>query len=141
MESNFKEKIEGIMEEITLMEKEIDSKRYEIDKLWIENGADFEDSYVEFFTGDTYIYMKVERQIVMPNGAAVSLEGPMVKLDGNPLEDFESVNWGSYSAHDTVCFDAETVRGDSYETIRKITREDMIFVLDTYCRTIKDNLI
>ena len=135
------EKIKSLRSEIIDLNTEISKKEVEINKIWVENEADFEGSYVEFFNGDDYIYMRVEKQTIWKFGYALHLEGPAITLDDSPLEDFEDISFASYNESDVLFVDADVLKGIKDERIRKINKKDMKFVVDAYCRTIKDNFI
>ena len=135
-------KIKDLKEEIHSLQKQINEKEVEIDRVIVEAGANFEGSYVEFYDGEEYVFMKVERQIIRDSGAMINLQGPAIRLDDSPLnEDYGGISMVSYDESDGFSFGPKVLQGLTVEWIRKITKEDMVFVLDHYIDTMKKNLI
>lgn len=135
-------KIKDLKEEIHSLQKQINEKETEIDRVIVEAGANFEGFYVEFYDGEEYVFMKVERQIIRDSGAMINLQGPAIRLDDSPLnEDYGGISMVSYDEADGFSFGPKVLQGLTVEWIRKITKEDMVFVLDHYIDTMKKNLI
>lgn len=67
-------KIKDLKEEIQSLQKQINQKELEIDSVLVEAASNFEDSYVEFYNGEEYVFMKVERQYVRDGGAKINLQ-------------------------------------------------------------------
>ena len=138
-------KIKDLREEVYSLQKQINEKEAEIDRVLIETASNFEDSYVEFYNGEEYIFMKVERQIIRDSGIKINLQGPAIRLDDNPLdEDYDmgdGIAIASYDVSDGFSFGPKVLEGHTVEQIRKISKEDMALVLDHYIDTIKKNLI
>ena len=141
MESKDIERIEELKSKIAKLDRERAEYECEIDKIYVATSHDFEGEYVEFYNGDNYIYMRVEKQLVSNYGFALNLEGPAVEFDSNPLEDTESITWGTYNDVEGLYVSASLLKGTSNQTIRKITKDEMIKALDIYFSTIKDKLI
>ena len=138
--------ITGLKEEIRCLQKQIDEKEIEINRIITEAAANFEDSYIEYYDGEGYVFMKVERQIIRDGGSKINLQGPAIRLEDSPLnEDYdesEGLGTGSYDEYDGFDFGPDVLQGCiTVERIRKITRDDMVFVLDHYIDTLKKNLI
>ena len=138
-------KIKDLKEEIQSLQKQINEKELEIDSVLVEAASNFEDSYVEFYNGEEYVFMKVERQYVRDGGAKINLQGPAIRLDDSPLnEDYDEcdgISMVSYDEADGFSFGPKVLQGLTVEWIRKIEREDMIFVLDYYINAMKKNLL
>ena len=139
------ERINVLKEDIRVLQIQINEKMEEIDRTFVEAGADFENSYVEFYNGEEYVFMRVERQIIRSGGCVINLKGPSIRLNTNPLdEDYEEgdgFDWGSYDETDDFSFGPQVLQGLTIESIHKITKKDMTFVLDYYMNTLKKNLI
>lgn len=137
--------ITGLKEEIRRLQKQIDEKEIEINRVLTEAAADFEDSYIEYYDGEEYVFMKVERQIIRDGGSKINLQGPAIRLEDSPLnkdyEEDEELGMGSYDECDGFSFGPKVLQGLTVERIRKITRDDMVFVLDHYIDAMKKNLI
>jgi hypothetical protein len=138
-------KIKDLKEEIQSLQKEINEKEVEVERVIVESKANFADSYVEFYDGEDYVFMKVERQIVRAGGAKIYLQGPAIRLDDDPLSesynDYDGISMGSYDENDGFSFGLKVLEDCTVEWIRKISKEDMIFVLDYYINTVKKNLV
>ena len=139
------EKIKALEHEINELQLQINSKDYEIEKIIVEAGANFEGSYVEFYDGEEYVFMKVERQILRSNGRTINLQGPSIRLNDNPLhesyDEYDGFDWGSYDESDGFSFGSKVLQELTVETVRKISKKDMTFVLDYYINTMKKKLI
>lgn len=137
--------ITGLKEEIRRLQKQIDEKEIEINRVLVKAAADFEGSYIEYYDGEEYIFMKVERQIIRDGGSKINLQGPAIRLEDSPLnkdyEEDEEFGMGSYDEYDGFSFGPKVLQGLTVERIRKITRDDMVFVLDHYIDAMKKNLI
>jgi hypothetical protein len=140
-----KKEINDLRNEIQSLQKEVDKKESEISRVFVAAEADFMDSYVEFYNGEDYIFMKVERQYIRDGGVKINLQGPAIRLDDSPLnEDYDEYNgigMASYDESDGFSFGSKVLEGSTVEWIRKISKEDMVFVLDYYINTMKKNLI
>ena len=138
-------KVNDLREEVRSLEKQINEKEVEIERVLVEAGANFKDSYVEYFNGEEYVFMKVERQIVRAGGVKICLQGPAIRLDDDPLsksyDDYDGISMVSYDEADGFSFGPKVLEGHTVEWIRKITKKDMVFVLDHYIDTMKKNLI
>lgn len=134
-----------LKEEILQLQNKIDKKKIEIDRILFEADGDFEGCYVEFYDGAEYIFMKVERQIIRDNGSKINLQGPAIKLDDSPLnEDYDydgELGMGSYDYNEGFTFPVIVLDGNKFQRIRKIEKDDMVFVLDHYVDVLKKNLI
>lgn len=135
-------KIYDLKEEINDLQKQINEKEVEVDRILVEAASNFEGSYVEFYNGEEYVFMKVELQIVREGGIKIYLQGPAIRLSDSPLNDeYDGVGEGSYDDTDGFSFGPKVLEGYTSEWIRKITKKDMAFVLDCYINTMKKNLI
>lgn len=144
------EKIDSLTNELQELKAKAIEKENEIDRIIIsEYDGDFVGSYVEFYGphGD-YLYMKVQHQTIRSSNQYpyIELQGPAVRLNDSPLyardeEDDDGIDSGAYEEHDGFAITAATLQGASSNKIRKITKEDMEYVLDYYTNTLKKNLI
>lgn len=140
-------KIKELKDQIKELNEKVTESHIELEKLLTSNNCDFEGSYVEFYSNDDdeYVFMRVKRQTNRENGAILVLCGPAVRLCDSPLlvdeYDDEGIDAGSYNEHDIIEVGLMSLSGSSAETIRKITKKDMKFVLDYYFETIRKNLI
>lgn len=143
------ERIEAIKEEIHQLNVEIFTKRREIEKIYLVENTNFKDSYIEYFDGENYIFMKVERENIREEDMRVELDGPAVVLDDNPLYDPET--WDD-EIEDTEITDAfydswfhvkvlpDTLAGHTFATIKKISKEQFFEVLDSWMDTMKKKM-
>lgn len=138
-------KVKDLRKEVRSLEKQINEKEVEIERVLVEAGANFKGSYVEFYDGEEYVFMKVERQIIRDSGTMINLQGPAIRLDDSPLneenDECDGISMVSYDEADGFSFGSKVLEGYTVEWIRKITKEDMVFVLDHYIDTMKKNLI
>ena len=138
-------KIKNLREEIYSLQRQINEKEVEIDRVLVEAASNFEGSYVEFYDGEEYVFMKVERQYFCDGGVKINLQGPAIRLDDSPLnEDYDGcdgISMVSYDEADSFSIGPKVLLGLTVEWIRKIEREDMVFVLDCYINTMKKNLL
>lgn len=141
--SEQEKKIGALREEIHALQKQANSKEAEINHILLEVSLDFKDSYVEFFSGDEYVFMKVERQIIRDAGAQISLAGPAILLDTDLVgkNRGEEINSGIYEEEYAFAFSPKILLGVDFKWIRKITQDEMSLVLDYYMNTMKKNLI
>lgn len=144
MTNELSEKIKALGKEISELQDQINDKENEIERLIIGTGGNYEGSYVEFYDGDEYIFMKVERQNIRNNGRSINIQGPSIRLPDTPLregeDDDEGLDMGSYDESDGLSFGPAILNGTRLETIRKITEDEMRLVLDYYINTMKEKL-
>ncbi len=143
------EKIDSLTLELQRLKAKAIEKEFEIDRIIIsEYDGDFKGSYVEFCGPRGYVYMKVQHQITQSANRYpyIELQGPAVRLNDSPLyardeEDDDGIDSGAYEEHDGFAVTVTTLQGASSNKIRKITKEDMEYVLNYYTNTLKKNLI
>ena len=145
MTNEMERKINDLRGEIQELQKQISKKEAEIHRILTEMSVDFENDYVEFYNGDEYVFMKVENQIIRDAGSTIILKGPAIRLDDSPLRehfvDYNEIGMAYYNSYDSLMFTPEVLEERTIDRIRKITKDDMAFVLDNYINTIKKNLL
>lgn len=138
-------RMKALRKEIDELQEQVKKREYEIERIIVESAGDFEGSYVEYFTGDDYVFMKVEQQTTRYSGRHVYLQGPAITLPDTPLlekeNDDDGIDEGAYYEVDDIYFTPSVLRGSSVETIRKISKEDMLKVIDYYVDALKKNLV
>ena len=141
------DKIKECRIKLLQLNHEIDECYCELDKLMADSVGSFEDSYVVYFDGETYVFMKVEKQFSCNQSGTIELHGPAIKLCGNPLDidvssqEDEDIDYGSYDETDCLSFNMRVLDGNRVENIRKITKEDMEYVIDYYHKAMKEVLL
>ena len=137
-------KIDELKEKISSLNIEINKFEAEINDIVAEAGGNFEDSYVVFYHGDEFIFMKVEKQVLTQHHN-IQLQGPALRMPANPLLDDEDIydgtDSGAYDEWDNLFINTRTLLGMTTQTIEKITKEQMETVLDFYFRNVKENLL
>ena len=134
------ERIEAIEKEIHSLNVQINEKYQEIEKIYLQWGHKYKDSYIEYFDGEKkeYVYMKVEREVIREEEMKLELSGPALIMDDTPLIDDEA--WDDEYERPDICsgvFDyfyeinvcPNTLAGHTYSTIRKIKKEHFKHVL------------
>lgn len=137
-------KLDEYKEKVRQLNQQLNECYCEMDKIIVESGDDFRGSYVAYFDGDDYVFMKVERQNIRNNGKNINLQGPAIRLCDDPLsapKDDDGIDIGSYDEHDGFSFGSGVLEGKTYEHIRKISKKDMSRVLDYYYNSMKENLL
>lgn len=136
--------LEQLRAEISKLNAEASAKEAEIQNLILSSGADFENSFVRFYDGTNYVFMNVERQIIRENGSTIVLVGPSLTLSDDPLcfqDDDDGIDFGIYKEDDEIEFNTEILEGGRVKTIEVINKYDMMFVVDYYRRTVKENFL
>lgn len=136
--------LEQLRAEISKLNAEASTKEAEIQNLILSSGADFENSFVRFYDGTNYVFMNVERQIIRENGSTIVLVGPSLTLSDDPLcfqDDDDGIDFGIYKEDDEIEFNTEILEGGRVKTIEVINKYDMMFVVDYYRRTVKENFL
>lgn len=137
-----RERIAALRDEISTLDKEINAKEAEMQDLILKSGADYENKYIRFYTGQVYIFMKVDRQII--RDSEIVLVGPSLRMTDDPLS-FENSNdyiaCGYYGEEEEIRLNSHILEGTTVETISIISKEDMMFVVDYYLRTVKENVL
>lgn len=144
MKEEDKKKLEELQETLRTLNQAVNKCQCSIAKIITDEGADFEGSYVVYFDGDDYIFMKVELQNIRGDGHIINLQGPALRLSGNPLErdeDDDDIDYSSYDESDGFSFTSSTLTEESCDTIKKITKEEMEKVLDYYANLLKEKLL
>ena len=137
-------KLDEFQEKIRQATLQINEYYCEIEKIMVTSGDNYKGSYVAYFDGDDYVFMKVETQNIRKEGKSINLQGPAIRLCDDPLRMSDSddgIDIGSYDEHDGFSFGSGVLNGTAYQHIRKISKEDMAFVLDYYYNTMKENLL
>ena len=139
-------KLDELNKKLSQLNQQVNECHYEIDKMIVESMADFKGSYVVFFDGDEYVFMKVEMQTIRDNGYIVYLQGPAIRLPDDPttiksIKDDDGVEVGTYDEHDGFSLKPAVLDGTAYQHIRKITKKEMAFVLEYYFNTMKENIL
>ena len=143
-DNQIKNRLKDLKSEISALNTKINAKETEIQNLILENGADFENSFVCFDNGTNYVFMNVEHQIIRENGSTIVLIGPSLTLSDNPLHfqgGEEGIDFGIYKEEDEIVFSTRIFEGVGNETISIINSYDMSFVADYYFRMVKENLL
>ena len=127
------------------LNREIAEREFEIKEIILQNGADFQDSYIEYYDAreSQYIFMKVEKQVLETYGQRIRLEGPTIALDDNPLtfqDNDDELQGGFYDELNYISVDTEALSKTSASSIRKISKEDMTLVLNYWVETMKEKL-
>lgn len=144
MTEDNKKKYDEYQERVRQLNQEINECYCEMDRIIVESGDDFRGSYVMYFDGEDYVFMKVEMQNTRNEGRSINLQGPAIRLCDDPLstpKDDEGIDMGSYEERDGITFGSGVLEDTSYQYIRKITKKDMATVLDYYYRTMKENIL
>ena len=140
-------RIDTIEKEIHGLYRQINDRELEIENIYVESNLDFTGSYAEYFDGDEYVFMKVERQynrIKDGKHHGLNLQGPAIRLTDNPLneeiEDGENVI-GHYDNMDGIMVGSKVLEGVTVETLRKISKKDMEHVVKVYTDMLKKNML
>ena len=144
MTEDNKKKYDEYKERVRQLNQQLNECYCEMDKIIVDSGDDFRGSYIKYFNGEEYVFMKVEMQNIRDEGKSINLQGPAIRLCDDPLSmphDDDGIDMGSYEEHDGLSFGSCVLEGVSYEYIRKITKKDMAVVLDYYYHTMKENLL
>lgn len=139
-----KKQVELLRAEVSKLNAEANAKEVEIQNLILNSGVDFENSFVRFYDGTNYVFMNVERQIIRENGSTIVLVGPSLTLSDDPLcfqDDDDGIDFGIYKEDDEIEFNTEILEGGRVKTIEVINKYDMMFVVDYYRRTVKENFL
>lgn len=137
-------KLEQLRAEVSKLNTEANAKEAEIQNLILGSIANFEGSFVRFYDGTNYVFMNVERQIIRENGSTIVLVGPSLTLSDDPLcfqDDDDGIDFGIYKEDDEIEFNTEILEGRRVKTIEVINKYDMMFVVDYYRRTVKENFL
>lgn len=146
MKTETVERINALSNEIQALNIEINKKQQEIDELYISDVGNFEGSYVEYFDGNEYTYMKVKRQTVHLGARGITLYGPIVCFSINPLplyvEPDDVLEYANYYEDESL-FVSKAVLSEngSLETIRKISEDEMKAVCDKYRDAVYKNML
>ena len=144
-----KEEIQNRIKELQADIRELNvrafEKRQEIERIYVDENLNFENSYVEYFDGEdgSFVFMNVDRCIVSEEGTDATLYGTVIKMDDNPLsmEDCDAeITWGEYIENERITINSQVLSGTGYSTIRKISKNDFSFVFDYWCRSMKETL-
>lgn len=139
-----KKKLAELEETLRVLNQAVNRCQCSIAEIVTDEGADFEGSYVVYFDGDDYVFMKVEMQNIQGVGRIINLQGPALRLSGNPLErdeDDDDIDYSNYDESDGFIFTSSTLTEESCDTIKKITKEEMEKVLDYYTNLLKEKLL
>lgn len=138
-----KKQVELLRAEVSKLNAEANAKEVEIQNLILNSGVDFENSFVRFYNGTNYVFMNVERQIIRDNGSTIVLVGSSLTLSDDPLcfqDDDDGIDFGIYKEDDEIEFNTGILEGGRVKTIDTITKHDMVFVVDYYFNTMKENI-
>ena len=103
----------------------------------------------EYFDGENYVFMKVEKENVCEEDMRVELNGPAIILDDDPLYDAETwddeiedteITSGIYDYWFHVKVLPDTLAGHTFATIKKISKEQFFEVLDSWMDTMKKKM-
>lgn len=145
MNENVENKIDELSKKMDRLNKELDDCQREIDAIIVGNGGDFKDSYVVYYDGDDYIFMKVEYQDIRGHGRCINLQGPSLALPFNPLDsetddDGDSI-YTTYDEHNGFTFGAKALNETATEVIRKLTKEEMTKVVEFHSKMVEKRLL
>ena len=144
MKEEDKKKLEELQETLRTLNQAVNKCQCSIARIITTEGADFEGSYVVYFDGDDYIFMKVELQNIRGDGHIINLQGPALRLSGNPLErdeDDDDIDYSNYDESDGFSFTSSALTEESYDIVKKITKEEMEKVIDYYANLLKEKLL
>lgn len=130
-------RVKDLEKDINSLHRVINEKMREVEDIFIEGAGDFKGSYIEYYDGDQYIFMKVERQYnrMKDEHCVLNLQGPSIKLFDNPLREEidEGGNVvGEFDDMDGFSVGSKVFEETALETLRKITKADMKKVVKTW---------
>jgi hypothetical protein len=145
MNEKVENKIDELRKEMDRLNKELDDCQREMDEIIVGNGGDFKDSYVVYYDGEDYTFMKVEYQNIRNHGKSINLQGPSLTLPFNPLDgetdnDGDSV-YTTYDEHNGFSFGASVLNETALEVVRKITKEEMSKVVKFHNKMVEKRLL
>lgn len=139
------DKIKALRGEIWELDVEISRKEKEIYDMYSAEGEDYTGSYVEYFDGRDYIYMKVERQTLLPTYHGLTLYGPGIHLASCPFDEDDDgeIDFGSFYESESIVVTDMTLKNDgsTTQTFRRITEENMKDICDKYRNAIYKKML
>jgi hypothetical protein len=141
----FEKVVKALEKEISDHERAICDIERKINEYFIEYGGDYANSYVEYFDGNKYHFMFVERQSQgVHNGECyLRLDGPTIVLYDNPLsgelgEDGSVV--GEYDELGSVMVPAIVFQSVSSGSIKRINKSEMDQVINAWEGSMKTRM-